>query len=88
MEDTVKVTTRKAAFGGLALFGAAVLLAGCASAAEDSGASVGAAACVFLAFMVSDSGVFVDKSLIQLGFEGLRQAIISGELVVDSPSAP
>ena len=32
----MKVTTKKAAFGGLAMFGAAVLLAGCASAPEES----------------------------------------------------
>ena len=70
----MKVTTRKAAFGGLAMFGAAVLLAGCASAPEDSGESDGAAASDFLPCMVSDAGGFDDKSFNQLGFEGLTKA--------------
>ena len=70
----MKVTTRKAAFGGLAMFGAAVLLAGCASAPEDSGDSDGAAASDFLPCMVSDAGGFDDKSFNQLGFEGLTKA--------------
>ena len=38
----MNVTTRKAALGGLAMLGAAVLLAGCASAPEDSDDSDGA----------------------------------------------
>jgi basic membrane protein A len=72
LEDTVKVTTRKAALGGLAMFGAAVLLAGCGSAPEDSGSTDGGeAASDFLPCMVSDAGGFDDKSFNQLGFEGL-----------------
>ena len=55
------------------MFGAAVLLAGCASAPEDSGGSDGAAASDFLPCMVSDAGGFDDKSFNQLGFEGLDQ---------------
>jgi basic membrane protein A and related proteins len=74
LEDTVKVTTRKAALGGFAMFGAAVLLAGCGSAPEDSGSTDGAGASDFLPCMVSDAGGFDDKSFNQLGFEGLTKA--------------
>jgi basic membrane protein A len=81
LEDTVKVTTRKAALGGLAMFGAAVLLAGCGSAPEDSGSNDGAAASDFLPCMVSDAGGFDDKSFNQLGAEGLDAA--SEELGVE-----
>jgi len=70
----VKVTTRKAALGGLAMFGAAVLLAGCGSAPEDSGSTDGGEASDFLPCMVSDAGGFDDKSFNQLGFEGLTKA--------------
>ena len=77
----MKVTTQKAGIAGLAMFGAAVLLAGCASAPEDSGASDGAAASDFLPCMVSDAGGFDDKSFNQLGFEGLEAA--SEELGVE-----
>jgi len=74
LEDTVKVTTRKAALSGLAMFGAAVLLAGCASAPEESDSTDGGEASDFLPCMVSDSGGFDDKSFNQLGFEGLTRA--------------
>ena len=70
----MKVTTRKAALGGLAMFGAAVLLAGCGSAPEDSGSTDGGEASDFLPCMVSDAGGFDDKSFNQLGFEGLTKA--------------
>jgi len=70
----VKVTTRKAALGGLAMFGAAVLLAGCGSAPEDSGSTDGGEASDFQPCMVSDSGGFDDKSFNQLGFEGATAA--------------
>jgi basic membrane protein A and related proteins len=70
----VKVTTRKAALSGLAMFGAAVLLAGCASAPEESDSTDGGEASDFLPCMVSDSGGFDDKSFNQLGFEGLTAA--------------
>ncbi|AWB95948.1 BMP family ABC transporter substrate-binding protein [Agromyces badenianii] len=69
----MKVTTKKAALGGLALFGAAVLLAGCASAPEESGDG-GGEAIDFQPCMVSDSGGFDDKSFNQLGFEGATKA--------------
>ena len=71
----MKVTTRKAALGGLAMFGAAVLLAGCGAAPEESdNATDGGEASDFLPCMVSDAGGFDDKSFNQLGFEGLTAA--------------
>jgi basic membrane protein A len=76
----VKVTKRKAAFGGLAMFGAAVLLAGCAAAPEDTDGD-GGEAIDFIPCMVSDAGGFDDKSFNQLGFEGITQA--SDELGVE-----
>ena len=69
----MKVTTKKAAFSGLALLGATVLLAGCASAPEESGDD-GGEAIDFMPCMVSDAGGFDDKSFNQLGFEGASQA--------------
>jgi basic membrane protein A and related proteins len=81
LEDTVKVTTKKAALGGLALFGAAVLLAGCAAAPEDDGGEGGGEASDFQPCMVSDAGGFDDKSFNQLGFEGATKA--ADELGVD-----
>lgn len=74
-EDTVKITTKKAALGGFAMLGAAVLFAGCASAPEESGGGdAGGEALDFLPCMVSDAGGFDDKSFNQSGFEGLTQA--------------
>ncbi|MET4158903.1 BMP family ABC transporter substrate-binding protein [Agromyces sp. PvR057] len=70
----MKVTTKKAGFAGLAMFGAAVLLAGCASAPEESGSGDGGEAIDFQPCMVSDSGGFDDKSFNQLGFEGATKA--------------
>jgi basic membrane protein A and related proteins len=81
LEDTVKVTTRKAALGGFAMFGAALLLAGCGTAPEESDSTDGGEASDFLPCMVSDSGGFDDKSFNQLGFEGLTRA--SDELGVE-----
>ncbi|GAA4367415.1 BMP family lipoprotein [Agromyces bauzanensis] len=69
----MKFTTRKAALSGLAIFGAAVLLAGCASAPEESDGD-GGEALDFLPCMVSDAGGFDDKSFNQLGFEGITKA--------------
>ncbi|WP_022893673.1 BMP family lipoprotein [Agromyces subbeticus] len=77
----MKVTTKKAALGGLALFGAAVLLAGCAAAPEETDNGDGGAASDFLPCMVSDAGGFDDKSFNQSGFEGLTAA--SEELGVE-----
>ncbi|MCD2444113.1 BMP family ABC transporter substrate-binding protein [Agromyces sp. SYSU K20354] len=72
--------TKKAALGGLSLLGAAALLAGCASAPEES-TETGAAVPDFQPCMVSDAGGFDDKSFNQLSFEGLTQA--SEELGVE-----
>ncbi|KQZ08765.1 BMP family ABC transporter substrate-binding protein [Agromyces fucosus] len=69
----MKVTTKRAAFSGLALLGATVLLAGCASAPEESGDD-GGEAIDFMPCMVSDAGGFDDKSFNQLGFEGASKA--------------
>jgi basic membrane protein A len=75
LEDTVKVTNRKAALGGLAMFCAAILIAGCAAAPEETdNATDGGAASDFLPCMVSDAGGFDDKSFNQSGFEGLTSA--------------
>ncbi len=73
LEDTVKVITKKAALGGLSLLGAAALLAGCASAPEES-TETNAAVPDFQPCMVSDAGGFDDKSFNQLGFEGATRA--------------
>lgn len=67
------ITTRKATFAGLAALGVTALLAGCASAPEESGSTADAGG-DFLPCMVSDSGGFDDKSFNQLGFEGLNEA--------------
>ncbi|MFD4423080.1 BMP family protein [Agromyces sp. NPDC058484] len=70
----MKVTTRKAALGGLAMFGAAVLLAGCAAAPEETDGGTDEAGSDFVPCMVSDAGGFDDKSFNQLAFEGLTKA--------------
>ncbi|WP_353828556.1 BMP family lipoprotein [Agromyces sp. SYSU T0242] len=75
-------TFKKAAVGGLATLGTVALLAGCASAPEESGdGGNGGEALDFLPCMVSDAGGFDDKSFNQLGAEGLEAA--SDELGVD-----
>ncbi|QEO13595.1 BMP family ABC transporter substrate-binding protein [Agromyces intestinalis] len=66
-------TTKRAAVSGLALVGAAALLAGCAAAPEESTEGSGEVL-DFLPCMVSDAGGFEDKSFNQLGFEGLQAA--------------
>ena len=73
LEDTVKVMTKKAALSGLSLMGAAVLLAACSAAPEESD-ETGAAAPDFQPCMVSDAGGFDDKSFNQSGFEGATAA--------------
>jgi basic membrane protein A len=70
----VKKTTTKALFSGLAMAGAAVLLAGCGSAPETSSSAGGDAASDYLPCMVSDFGGFEDRSFNQLGAEGLEAA--------------
>ena len=74
LEDTVTITTRKAALSGLAILGAsALVLTGCASAPEETPDASGGAS-DFYACMVSDQGGFDDKSFNQLGKEGLDKA--------------
>lgn len=77
----MKVTTKKAALGGFALLGSVALLAGCASAPEESGGDGGGEALDFIPCMVSDAGGFDDKSFNQLGAQGLEAA--AEELGVD-----
>jgi basic membrane protein A and related proteins len=73
LEDILRITSRKATLGGLALLGtSAMILAGCAAAPEEEGDDT--AASDFLPCMVSDSGGFDDKSFNQLGFEGITKA--------------
>lgn len=78
-------TTKKAVVSGLAMIGAAALLAGCGAAPESNGASGGAAAGAsdYLPCMVSDAGGFDDKSFNQLGKEGVDQA--ASELGAKTP---
>jgi basic membrane protein A len=82
LEDTVKVTTRKAALSGFAILGATMLLAGCASAPEETDDGADGEAVDFQPCMVSDAGGFDDKSFNQLGFEGITKA--SDELGVEA----
>ena len=60
--------------GGLATLGVAVLLAGCATAPEETNESATPAASDFVPCMVSDSGGFNDKSFNQIGKQGLDDA--------------
>ena len=69
----MKVMTKKAALSGLSLMGAAVLLAACSAAPEESD-ETGAAVPDFQPCMVSDAGGFDDKSFNQSGFEGATAA--------------
>lgn len=70
----MKLTSRKAALGGLtALAVSALTLAGCAAAPTGNGASTGAKSS-FLPCMVSDDGGFDDHSFNQLGLQGLESA--------------
>jgi basic membrane protein A len=73
LEDTLRITSRKAALSGLAMVGVAAVLAGCASAPPKTGGD-DTAASKFLPCMVSDLGGFDDKSFNQLGLEGLESA--------------
>jgi len=70
----LRITSRSATLGGLALITtSAMLLAGCAAAPEEGPGDTGAAS-DFVPCMVSDAGGFDDKSFNQLGFEGINQA--------------
>ena len=82
LEVILTITTRKAALGGLAMFGVVALLAACAQAPTDGGATGGGdAAPDFLPCIVSDFGGFADKSFNQSSFDGITQA--SDELGVE-----
>ncbi len=73
LEDTVKLTSRRAALGGLAAITlGALTLAGCSAA--PSSTSSAKAKSDFLPCMVSDSGGFDDHSFNQIGLEGLQKA--------------
>ncbi|WP_413466807.1 BMP family lipoprotein [Microbacterium sp. LRZ72] len=73
--------TKRTAFSGLAMVGAAALLAGCGSAPEETDGDGGGEALDYLPCMVSDFGGFDDRSFNQLGAEGLQAA--SDELGVE-----
>ncbi|MDH6235903.1 BMP family ABC transporter substrate-binding protein [Cryobacterium sp. CG_9.6] len=75
------ITTRKAALGGLAMFGVIALLAACAPAPTETDSGSGAAASDFVPCIVSDFGGFNDKSFNQSSFEGITAA--SEELGVE-----
>lgn len=70
------ITTRKAAFGGLAIAASAALLAACAAppATTPTTEPSAPAASEFLPCMVSDAGGFDDKSFNQLGSDGISAA--------------
>ncbi|ARJ06040.1 BMP family ABC transporter substrate-binding protein [Cnuibacter physcomitrellae] len=71
----MSITLRRAGIVGVATFGVAALLAGCASAPSDSSSTgTAAASSDFLPCMVSDSGGFDDKSFNQAGYEGIIEA--------------
>ena len=82
LEDILTITTRKASLSGLATLGVVALLAGCASAPEESEGGAAPADNDFLPCMVSDSGGFNDASFNQLGKAGLDEA--AGELGVEA----
>jgi basic membrane protein A len=70
----LRITSRKATLGGIALIaGSALVLAGCAAAPEDDGDDVPVESDL-VPCMVSDAGGFDDKSFNQLGFEGITKA--------------
>ncbi|MBH0131039.1 BMP family protein [Salinibacterium sp. NK8237] len=74
LEDTLRISTHGRALSGMALIAtSALVLAGCASAPEETEAGSGEAL-DFLPCMVSDSGGFDDKSFNQLGYEGIEKA--------------
>ena len=73
----MRITSRGRAVSGIALIGmSALVLAGCASAPEETegDSSAAPAESDFLPCMISDTGGFDDKSFNQLGFEGLTEA--------------
>ncbi|WP_246837319.1 BMP family protein [Salinibacterium sp. UTAS2018] len=70
----MRISTHGRALSGMALVAtSALVLAGCASAPEETEAGSGEML-DFLPCMVSDSGGFDDKSFNQLGYEGIEAA--------------
>jgi len=70
-------TTKKAVVSGLAMIGAAALLAGCGAAPEDNGSTAGAGGDVvdgFTPCLISDEGGWNDKSFNQSAKEGMDRA--------------
>ncbi|WP_051171978.1 BMP family lipoprotein [Microbacterium indicum] len=68
-------TIKRAAFGGLAVAGTALLLAACGAAPEDSGSSSGGdAATDFQPCLLSDEGGWNDRSFNQSAKEGMDAA--------------
>jgi basic membrane protein A len=75
LEENLRISSRKATIGGLALITtSALVLAGCAEAPEDTTGDGGSEGLDFQTCMVSDSGGFDDKSFNQLGYEGIIKA--------------
>ncbi|KFF59496.1 membrane protein [Cryobacterium sp. MLB-32] len=68
------ISTRKAALGGLAMFGVVALLAACAPAPTDAGSGSNAATSDFLPCIVSDFGGFNDRSFNQSSYDGIVAA--------------
>ncbi|MGI6879297.1 BMP family lipoprotein [Microbacterium sp. gxy059] len=70
------ISIKRASLGGLAAASAAILLAACGAAPEESGTGGegGEAASDFVPCMISDEGGFDDKSFNQLSHEGLLAA--------------
>lgn len=74
MEDTLRITARRAALAGLAVTSVIALFTACAPAPSQNGSSAGAKKSDFLPCMVSDSGGFDDHSFNELGYDGLVAA--------------
>ncbi|NHI17507.1 BMP family ABC transporter substrate-binding protein [Microbacterium excoecariae] len=68
-------TIKRQALGGLAVASAAVLLAGCGSAPEDSTADGGEESIDFLPCLISDEGGWNDRSFNQSAKEGMDRAV-------------
>ncbi|MER7796984.1 BMP family ABC transporter substrate-binding protein [Microbacterium sp. NPDC096154] len=79
-------TTRKAALSGLAIAGAAILLAGCGAAPEEEPAGSGSAApepaADFLPCLISDEGGWNDRSFNQSAKEGMDR--VAEELGIEA----
>ncbi|WP_221585505.1 BMP family protein [Microbacterium sp. G2-8] len=67
-------TIKRAALGGLAATSAAILLAGCGTAPEETGGEDGGEASDFLPCLISDEGGWNDRSFNQSAKEGMDRA--------------